>query len=295
MRSDYRPLGEEECPSAVGDNMDEKGYPAPQDVGEFLIFHGDEGYPSAQCDEAYQRPDADEDNTAKHRRSIRRDRIMIAAAAAVVVLFGIILGTMYGGLTGSNGTAPNNGRRENSADPPPRDRSVVQDLLSNQEWVTPAFLPINEYSRPGLLIDEVNSIVIHYIGNPGTTAQQNRNYFANLGITGETHASSNFIVCLDGQILQCVPVDEIAYASNNRNVDSISIELCHPDETGKFTEETYASAIRLTVWLCQQYGLTQDDVIRHFDVTGKECPKYFTDNEDAWEAFRADVAEALRR
>jgi len=180
-------------------------------------------------------------------------------------------------------------RRENE---PPAGRSAIQDELDALDWVLQEFLPINEFSRPGELLEGINGLVIHYIGNPNTTALQNRNYFENLSVTGERYASSNFIICLDGLIVQCVPVDEIAYASNIRNADTLSIEMCHPDETGEFTDETYASAVRLVAWLCDRYGLKPDDIIRHYDVTGKICPKYFVENEDEWEVFKAAVQKA---
>ena len=52
--------------------------------------------------------------------------------------------------------------------------------------------------------------------------------------------------------------------------------------------------VQLTAFLCKKYGLTEKDVIRHYDVTGKNCPKYFVEHEDEWEIFKADVAEALK-
>ena len=42
-------------------------------------------------------------------------------------------------------------------------------------------------------------------------------------------------------------------------------------------------------WLCGKYNLDKDGIIRHYDVTGKKCPKYFVDHEDAWEQFKEDV------
>ena len=48
------------------------------------------------------------------------------------------------------------------------------------EWIDQQFLTVNPYSRPGTKLAAVNSIVVHYIGNPGTTAQQNRDYFESL-------------------------------------------------------------------------------------------------------------------
>lgn len=155
-------------------------------------------------------------------------------------------------------------------------------------------LPVNPYSRPGTKLEEVNAIVIHYVGNPGTTAAQNRSYFENIIETGEASVSSHFIVGLDGEIIQCVPLDEISYASNTRNEDTIAVETCHPDETGKYNQTTYDSMVKLTAYLCILYNLNPDkDVIRHYDVTGKECPKYFVDYENEWSLFKAQVKRQM--
>lgn len=161
------------------------------------------------------------------------------------------------------------------------------------DYITEDYLQVNRYSRPKVPLTAVNSIVIHYTANPGSTAAGNRNYFNNLaeqdGVENPTYASSNFIVGLEGEIIACVPLDEVAYASNNRNEDSLSIETCHPDETGKFSEVTYDSLVRLTAYLCNRFGLSSEDVIRHYDVSGKACPLYYVENEDAWNGFKADV------
>lgn len=154
-------------------------------------------------------------------------------------------------------------------------------------------LDINDYSRPGTKSDRITGIVIHYTANPGSTAKQNRDYFNGLKDSHATSVSSHFVVGIDGEIVQCIPTWEIAYASNERNHDTVSIECCHPSEDGEFTAETYRSVIQLTAWLCQKFDLTEKDVIRHYDVTGKNCPKYFVEHEDAWEQFRTDVKKAL--
>ena len=173
----------------------------------------------------------------------------------------------------------------------------IQKELDALGWVEQMLLPENEFSRPATLLEKVNGIVIHNIGNPNTTALQNRNYFANVVPVERIFASSHFIVCLDGSIIQCVPINEIAYASNARNVDTISIEVCHPDATGKFNDASYDAAVRLTAWLSVRFNLTSNDIIRHFDVEReigpKECPRYFVDNEDAWVLFKADVQRAI--
>ena len=159
-------------------------------------------------------------------------------------------------------------------------------------------LTVNEYSRPGTELAQVNGIVVHYTANPGTTAEQNRSYFESLAETGETHASSHFIIGISGEIIQCIPCNEISYASNDRNSDTISVECCIPDESGKFTDETYQSLVELVAWLffapyadffMKKYNIPADHVIRHYDVTGKDCPKYFVENSNAWSDFKTDL------
>ena len=154
-------------------------------------------------------------------------------------------------------------------------------------------LDVNEYSRPGTALEQVNSIVIHYTANPGSSAMANRDYFEGLKDAHTTKASSHFIVGLEGEVVQCIPTTEIAYASNSRNPDTISIECCHPDDTGAFNTATYQSMVQLTAWLCNRFGLNSQDVIRHYDVTGKICPKYFVEHEDAWEQFKTDVQQQI--
>ena len=154
-------------------------------------------------------------------------------------------------------------------------------------------LPVNEYSRPGLALKEVKGIVIHYTANPGTSAQQNHDYFAGLAQSHLTKASSHYIIGLDGEIIRCIPDEEEAYASNNRNVDTLAIECCHFDESGEFYVQTYESLVHLTAYLMGAYGLKTEDVIRHYDVTGKSCPKYFVDNPKAWDDFYRDVEEYI--
>ena len=51
----------------------------------------------------------------------------------------------------------------------------------------------------------------------------------------------------------------------------------------------------MTAWLCAKYDLSEDDVIRHYDVTGKICPKYFVDHENAWNQFKENVEDALKK
>ena len=161
-------------------------------------------------------------------------------------------------------------------------------------YIDVELLTPNPYSRPQIPVEQVNYIAIHYTANPGSTAMSNRNYFENLATTQENKVSSHFVVGLDGEVVQCIPTSEMSYATNARNVDTISIECCHPDETGQFNDETYNSAVKLTAWLCTRFGLNSDQVIRHYDVTGKDCPKYYVENPDAWFQMKSDIAAQIQ-
>lgn len=161
-----------------------------------------------------------------------------------------------------------------------------------QPSVKKMFLTKNVNSRPGIELKNINGIVVHYTANPGTSAEANRNYFENRKDEPDESAnkvSSHYIIGLDGTIIQCIPLNEIAYASNDRNSDTISIECCHSDETGKFSDDTYNSLVRLAAWLCGKYKLSRDSVIRHYDVTGKMCPLYYVDNSEAWDKLKDDI------
>ena len=159
------------------------------------------------------------------------------------------------------------------------------------------FLTKNENSRPGTELKKVNGIVIHYTANPGSTAEGNRNYFESRKDESvedsSNKVSSHFIVGLDGEIIQCIPLNEVAYASNDRNYDTISIECCHRNKNGKFTEATYDSLLNLCAWLCDKYELSQKDIIRHYDVTGKMCPLYYVRHKDAWIRLKKDIWDRL--
>lgn len=158
----------------------------------------------------------------------------------------------------------------------------------------------NKYSRPQTPLKRVTKIAVHYVGNPGTSAKNNRDFFEGLKsqIPDKTNTyrlnadgsymmyngqrvklrwvSSHFVIGLGGEIIQCVPTSEVAYCTNEANGYSISIECCHPDATGKFTAATEQALAELCAYLCGEFGLTADDIIRHYDVTGKQCPLYWS-------------------
>lgn len=174
-----------------------------------------------------------------------------------------------------------------------KENLTIEDIFSalKEEGIscTQDFLTVNEYSRPGDKLKKVNNIFVHYTANPATSAAQNRSYFENLAETHETSASAHFIIGYEGELIQCIPLEEIAYAVAKRNEDSISIECCYLDEDGEFTRETYTTLVHFTAWLLKKYGLEAEDLRRHYDEGGKACPKYYVENEEEWWGFVREV------
>ena len=180
------------------------------------------------------------------------------------------------------------------------ERPCTVDLKAVEvpDYVEQDFIRKNIFSRPDVGRQKVDKIVIHYVANPGSTARNNRDYFDSLADQDPqksgSSASSHFVVGLEGEVIQCIPVNEIAYANAPLNNTTVAIEVCHPDDSGKFNDATYESLVDLTAFLCRQLKLTPGDVIRHYDVNEKLCPKYYVEHEDAWERFQKDVKAAMK-
>lgn len=157
----------------------------------------------------------------------------------------------------------------------------LSEMKIKETLLTPS-----EYNRPQTKI-KPTKIAWHYVGNPDTPALANRNYFENLKDTRTTKASCHYIIGLEGEILQLIPDDEMSFCTNQANSYTISVECCHPDETGKFTEETYRSMVWLGKYLMKKHGIKEN--IRHYDVTGKCCPKWFVDKPEEWDRFKEEL------
>lgn len=158
-----------------------------------------------------------------------------------------------------------------------------------QEFIRP-----NQFTRPGISLRRVSAIAIHYTGDPGATAQNERDYFNGPCVSAGRYASCHYCVGMGGEIVQLIPENEYAYCTCEANAYSISIETCHPDSSGKFTEAGEKSLIELAASLCKKYGLNPAaGLIRHYDVTGKRCPLYYVDHPECWTAFKGAVAACM--
>ena len=162
-------------------------------------------------------------------------------------------------------------------------------------------ISINPMSRPNKKLKGVKGIVIHYVGNPSSTAIANRNYFENLKNQSKVYASAHYIIGLGGEIIRCIPEDEMAYHVGAKeykttklgtypNDCTIGIECCHLDDKGTMTAATYESLKQLTKDLCSRYKLDPIKAVYiHKDVTGKHCHAYFVNNPAAWKEFKESL------
>lgn len=174
---------------------------------------------------------------------------------------------------------------------------------------------INNYTRPKRKLKKLKGVVIHWTANTsrGANAQANRNYFNNLrpvyladGRVRKVYASAHYMVD-DHTIIRCVPDDEVAYhvgaryykpigekIREHRRGDSpnnytIGIEMC-VNSDGDW-DKTYDATVELTRYLLDKYNLSMNDLYRHYDITGKLCPKMMIEEED-WQKFKDAVAGA---
>ncbi len=226
----------------------------------------------------------------KKNKQIVRDVIFLSATAVITALCVMLTVYIYDYVREKKKDTDTVASTESAVSEEISAEQLVEALgsVTLPDYVEVSLLNLGK-ARSGEKLTGVNNIVIHYVGNPGTSAAQNRNYFG----LAETAVASHFIVGLEGEIIQCVPLNEQSAASNERNPDTISIEVCHPEEDGKFTEKSYASLIKLTAWLCEVTGLGEDCLIRHYDITGKDCPKYYVENPDKWETLKTDVGALI--
>lgn len=174
------------------------------------------------------------------------------------------------------------------------------------------FLNAGVRGRPGRKIIP-KAVVIHWTANThaGADAVANRNYFNNSGVA----VSAHYIVD-DHQVVQCLPENEMAYhvgakqytqkalaeLSSYPNNCTIGIEMC-VNSDGNFSK-TYQNTVELTAGILRRYGWGVGNLWRHYDVTGKDCPRFFVRDDAArafgfesaaagWEKFKKDVEAVL--
>lgn len=157
------------------------------------------------------------------------------------------------------------------------------------------FMKINKYGRPGTKRRRTTKIAWHFTGQHDVSAKNTVSYFSNVVANGYRvngryiYASSHLVMGLEGEIYHIIPFNEIAYTTNSANAYSIGVECATTGSDDHYTDKEYVSMIKTGAWLAKLYGLDpRKDFIRHYDVTGKVCPRYFVNHKSQWEQFKLD-------
>lgn len=139
----------------------------------------------------------------------------------------------------------------------------------------------------------IKYIVIHFVGGTGG-AEANCRYFASKKLSSSAH----YFVGHAGEVWQCVDDKDIAWHCGAkvfkhpeaRNSNSIGIEMCCRKDPWRFEHATVDSAVELTRFLMEKYRIPISNVIRHYDVTGKNCPEPLVKDAAAWNNFKERCA-----
>ena len=158
--------------------------------------------------------------------------------------------------------------------------------------ITDSLIPKNKYNRPGTK-STPKRICVHYTGDCGATAEQLSKYWQNVaaGVFKDkpwSWTSAQYIVGLNGEVVRCIPDNEIAYAAANQNADTIHIEVCYKQKSGAFEEISIVALGELVRSLMKKYAIPAGKVVRHYDLTGKLCPAYYVD-ENRWAALHERI------
>lgn len=153
------------------------------------------------------------------------------------------------------------------------------------------FIPASRTKqRPGYAMTP-QYITIHSTGNPKSTAQNEANYVC---YNSDRQASYHY-VCDDSQIIQVLPVNEVAWhagdgGSGIGNRKSVAIEICEPGDRKKAVD----NAVWLTKELMRDLSIDKAHIKQHHDWSGKDCPRilrdsaYIKDGID-WAYFMAQI------
>lgn len=133
-------------------------------------------------------------------------------------------------------------------------------------------------------------IVIHYVGAV-SSAKANADYFYSVN----RQASAHYFVD-ENEIWQVVKEGDASwhcgttgtYYSACRNSNSIGIEMCCFNNNGvlDIKESVINKTVELTKELMAKYNIPIENVIRHYDVTHKNCPAPFVNNPNRWYDFK---------
>lgn len=147
------------------------------------------------------------------------------------------------------------------------------------------------YTPASRSADDISYLVIHYTGNKGDTAANNAAYFA----SKNRDVSAHYFVD-EMNVYQSVADKDIAWHCGStgkyvhptcRNANSIGVEICMLNKSGGLRQGSIDNAIRLVRTLMERYHITEmGQVLRHYDVTHKQCPAPMVSNPPLWRQFQ---------
>ncbi len=145
--------------------------------------------------------------------------------------------------------------------------------------------------------NKIEWLVIHYTANysKGANAAMHFSYF-----NGGNRASSADFFVDDKSIWQindytkfyCWSVGDAKKPTPIKNRNSISIEMCVNVDSD--FNKTVQNTIELVKYLMQELNIDIEHVVRHFDVSGKSCPKMYVEDERAWLMFKTQLKPRVK-
>lgn len=159
-------------------------------------------------------------------------------------------------------------------------------------------LSLNRYSRNGRKNNNPKGIVLHHCENDCYGAIETRNYFDGLKAgKNAVYYSTHYIVGFNGEVIYCVPEAEV---SNHRgNCDDsagfISITCCNIDKCIEPGNNSRAALKALVRDIIKRYKFDIDsDFLRHYDISGIKCPRYYAENKNKWEELKKEIKEEIK-
>jgi len=214
-----------------------------------------------------------------------------------------------------------------------RKNTRVDRAVKKPSFIVEDYIPVNKFSRTGHARPDTLWIDMHWTGNGGQSAYGVREYFAGLAGQDsddderDIYAGSNFVIDYAEDItLEIIPVHEVSYTAGGKmytdwardmmthnftsnapttmdeygwhghtpNWLCVSIEMCHPDDTGKFFGVTLGMAAQVCAWLISFYNLVgTSTIITHHLITGKLCPKWWVERPRELDIFRQQVSAVM--
>jgi N-acetylmuramoyl-L-alanine amidase CwlA len=184
-------------------------------------------------------------------------------------------------------------------------------------------IPVGHPNRKGVKLTKVLALIVHYTANytQGANDIANAKYFLRPYKVDNNrfeekatddqfrYGSAHYTVDMDS-IQLCIPENEMAYhvgastytpfalktfkaASRScvPNMYTIGIEMCV--NAGNDWTKTVENTAELASDIMIKYNIPMDMLLRHYDITGKICPKPYVDNPKAWQDFKALVAKKI--